>query len=640
MKSLLELKKIGLALVVFAVMAAAPRAAEAPRQMLLDPAAAGAAQQVKSDNSPEIKINADPAVPGIVVTIPPGKSSYPGVNIKPASGAAWDLSAFGHVDARVTNLGAGPLKIALRVDNAGNWQDNPFNTESITLKPGESGTITTIFGFSYGRQPGYALKPGAVVNLLMFALKAAGPQSFRIDWIAAAGPAGEKPPVDPKTIRVKPAGGMLFGPGANLTDAAKQIEALGVKAALTQTNQPALRIDFDNARARQQLAKLKPAAGRWDLREYLEIRLRLRNAGTAPLTPRVRIESDKGATEWQAADAPLAPGAAAEMVIPFINPVPWQGIKGSGDRTSWNGEKGTGNQVANDAVGAVVLTATRPAPGTALEVEWIRAGLPPAPALPDWLGKRPPVEGEWVKTFDDEFDGSAIDETKWAISGPNYWDKTSHWSKKNVIVGGGVVRMRYEKKTGPQNDDPTQKSSAYASGLLETYGKWTQRYGYFEARMKLPTAPGLWPAFWMMPDRGAAAGAQGKRQDTANGGMEFDIMEHLTRWGGLRYNIAMHWDSYAQGKHKQTGTERIYVQPDKDGFITAGLLWLPGLAVYYGNGREVGRWEDPRISNVPSDMMFTLPTGGWDNSRLEDAKLPDDFTIDYVRAWQRRDLAQ
>lgn len=188
--------------------------------------------------------------------------------------------------------------------------------------------------------------------------------------------------------------------------------------------------------------------------------------------------------------------------------------------------------------------------------------------------------------------------------------------------------MRYEKKTGPQNDDPTQKSSAYASGLLETYGKWTQRYGYFEARMKLPTAPGLWPAFWMMPDRGAAAGAQGKRQDTANGGMEFDIMEHLTRWGGLRYNIAMHWDSYAQGKHKQTGTERIYVQPDKDGFITAGLLWLPGLAVYYGNGREVGRWEDPRISNVPSDMMFTLPTGGWDNSRLEDAKLPDDFTID------------
>jgi hypothetical protein len=31
--------------------------------------------------------------------------------------------------------------------------------------------------------------------------------------------------------------------------------------------------------------------------------------------------------------------------------------------------------------------------------------------------------------------------------------------------------------------------------------------------------------------------------------------------------------------------------------------------------------------------------GGWDNSPLEDAKLPDDFVIDWVRAWQRKDLA-
>jgi hypothetical protein len=37
-------------------------------------------------------------------------------------------------------------------------------------------------------------------------------------------------------------------------------------------------------------------------------------------------------------------------------------------------------------------------------------------------------------------------------------------------------------------------------------------------------------------------------------------------------------------------------------------------------------------------MMFTLPAGGWDNDWLDDAKLPDDLVIDYVRVWQRADL--
>ncbi|MDQ2732117.1 MAG: glycoside hydrolase family 16 protein, partial [Armatimonadota bacterium] len=169
-------------------------------------------------------------------------------------------------------------------------------------------------------------------------------------------------------------------------------------------------------------------------------------------------------------------------------------------------------------------------------------------------------------------------------------------------------------------------------------GKWVQRYGYFEARMKLPAVPGLWPAFWMMPDRGPAADPQWKRQDTGNGGMEFDVMEHLTRWGHYRYNIAMHYDGYGKD-HKQIGSEKVYVQPDKDGFLTCGLLWTPGSAVYYCNGQEVLRWENPRISNVPSILMFTLPAGGWDNNALDDKQLPADFVIDYVRVWQRKDLA-
>ena len=156
--------------------------------------------------------------------------------------------------------------------------------------------------------------------------------------------------------------------------------------------------------------------------------------------------------------------------------------------------------------------------------------------------------------------------------------------------------------------------------------------------MKLPTAPGLWPAFWMMPDRGPSYAPQSGRQDTHNGGMEFDVMEHLDRWGLYRYNIAMHWDGYGK-EHKSVGSDKIYVQPDKEGYITCGLLWSPGHASFYCNGREVLVWDNPRISDVPEDIMFTLPQGGWDNNPIDNSKLPNDFIIDYVRVWQRKDLA-
>lgn len=163
-------------------------------------------------------------------------------------------------------------------------------------------------------------------------------------------------------------------------------------------------------------------------------------------------------------------------------------------------------------------------------------------------------------------------------------------------------------------------------------------YGHVEARLKLPHAPGLWPAFWMMPDRGIAAGLQWVRQSTYNGGMECDIMEFLSRWGIYRYNIAMHWNGYTTD-HQQTGSSCTYVAPDTNGFITCGLLGTPGSVVYLCNGVVVAQWDSPRVSSVPSNMIFDMVSGGWDNDALDNAQLPDDLVIDYVRCWQRDDLA-
>ena len=551
--------------------------------------------QVRVDNAPALVIN-----------IAPGQDPYPGITLRPATGN-WDFTGRGHVDARVANLGSNRLTVCLRVDNPGPSQDRPWNTEMCVIKPGTTGTVRVWFGYSNGKA-GYALKPAAVIRALIFTGKSEQPQAFRVEAVEAGGAPGEQPLVDPNAVRIVPPAGNLFGTG------------IATQVVTTASLQ------------------IKPPVGRWDLRDYLEVRVVVKNTGTTFVTPRVRLESNGGPSDWIASATPVTPGTTQEIVVPFAAAVPWQIRPSTNTAGKLDCVPGTGTRLTSDAVAGITITPPLP-------VQSIRASLPPIPVVPEWLGKRPPVDGDWTLTFADEFDGREINTNVWNVVGENWYDKKSHYSRDNVIVGDGVARLRYEKKRGWHNDDPGYKAhpgaltgeTDYATGYLDTFGKWTQTYGYFESRLKLPPAPGLGPAFWTMPDRGPKVVPLGKRGSTGDGGMEFDIMEQLSRWGRYRYNIAMHWDGYGVD-HKSAGTSTIYVQPDKDGFITCGLLWTPGVAVYYCNGREVLRWEDPRVASVPADLMFTLPCGGWDNDAVVDAKLPVDFVIDYVRVWQRKDL--
>jgi beta-glucanase (GH16 family) len=479
-----------------------------------------------------------------------------------------------------------------------------------------------MFGYSYGHKPAYVLKSKSISAVNLFVNKGKKTQTFRIDSIEAGGEAGEKPPIDPKSIRVVPKDGIILGPTAPI-DPDKQIETHDAKAEALDGG-TALHVLFP-ASGKESSASIKPPIGKWDLHNDLQVRVKVKNDGTGAVSPKVRVESEWNPGDWASAGE-IAPGAEAEITAPFIS------------AKIWDGSKGTGNRVSPDEVSAITFTADAGSAERSIRVISVIAEMPPTPALPEWLGKRPPVEGNWTKTFDDEFDGTSLDASKWNVKGENYYDKVSHWSAENVIVSGGYARLHFEKKTGHQNDDPKRNETPYATGFLDSLDKFAQRYGYFESRMKLPTAPGLWPAFWLMPDRGRNFNPKWQRTATEVGGMEFDIMEHLTRWGPTRYNIAMHWDGYGKD-HKALGSEKIYVQPDKDGFITAGVLITPGSAVYYCNGKEVLRWENPRVSAVPEYMMFTMPSGGWDNNALDDAKLPADLVIDYVRVWQRADLA-
>lgn len=601
---------------------------------LIDFGAAGADARIRhnpGNEDAEFRIVDGPKGKALEVEVKAGGTSgYPGVLILPKDGA-WDLSAYGCVEASVTNLGEKAATICLRVDNDGDWQSNPWSSENLSVQPGRTGTGKVYFGYSWGK-PGFKLDPSKVSQILVFIGKPKETVKFRVESLCASGKPGSRPGsiVD----SVKPKDGSIFN--FSSPSASSLIEERGAKAVLSGK---AAQIAFSSKDGEKWPGVFfkAPEGTVWNLGDFDGVEFSVSNPGAKPVRIFCRVDNKgaNGRANCAVADATLAPGERKSVPVRFASAKPWSG-----------NEKDSGSRISSaDVVGALIFT-EKPSEDCAIALDSINAFAGIDSAISEWLGKRPPVEGDWSMTFNDDFDGGSLDLKKWCNEGPNYWDKKTHWSKANAIVGGGTVRLRYEKRHGFHNDNPDDKTTSfngknesdYACGFLETYGKWTQRYGYFEARMKLPGAPGLWPAFWMMPDRGSEAGPQWKRQETGKGGMEFDIMEHLTRWGSRRYNIAFHWNGYGKN-HKSIGSESVYVQPDKDGFITCGLLWTPGFAAYYCNGREVARWEDPVIASVQSNMIFTMPMGGWNNNALDDSKLPADFIIDYVRVWQRKDLA-
>lgn len=112
-------------------------------------------------------------------------------------------------------------------------------------------------------------------------------------------------------------------------------------------------------------------------------------------------------------------------------------------------------------------------------------------------------ERSWTLTWSDEFEGTAgssPNNTKWTYDigvGNNGWGNSElqHYTNRPINVqlngeGQLVITARKESYAG----------SGFTSARIKTQGLFSQTYGRFEARIKTPTGPGIWPAFWLLGD--------------------------------------------------------------------------------------------------------------------------------------------
>lgn len=175
-----------LVVLVFSAMAAD----NGQRLIPLDQPAA--AKQVKPSDEAQVVIafKGQGSKRVLQITCKAGAPGYPGISI--TSGDSWDVSAFGHIEAKIKNVGEQAIDLAVRVDNPGDWKTSPWNTEHSGIKPGESKTIRVCFGYAFG-QPAYALDPKRVSQVLLFVTSSASQQDFQLESLVAGGKPGEKP---------------------------------------------------------------------------------------------------------------------------------------------------------------------------------------------------------------------------------------------------------------------------------------------------------------------------------------------------------------------------------------------------------------------------------------------------------------
>jgi beta-glucanase (GH16 family) len=234
-----------------------------------------------------------------------------------------------------------------------------------------------------------------------------------------------------------------------------------------------------------------------------------------------------------------------------------------------------------------------------------------AGTVQEWLPPGSPGK-EWKLIWQDEFDGTKLDETKWNRLG-DWKRRDGFWIKEDAYLSGKGTLLLRTKKDGDR----------YTSGAVNTQGKFEHAFGYYVARCRMPKQGGHWPAFWMMCPGVGQVGNEGRD------GTEIDIVEIPWRDGKVTFNL--HWDGYGKD-HKSAGTNTT-IAALTEGFHDYGLLWTKEEYVFYVDGKEVWRTKAGGVSQVPEYLKLTEEIGEWGGG-ITQAQLPDYFEVDYVRVYE------
>ena len=194
----------------------------------------------------------------------------------------------------------------------------------------------------------------------------------------------------------------------------------------------------------------------------------------------------------------------------------------------------------------------------------------------------------------------------------------------------------------------------FLSGAISSHDKFSQKYGYFEARIKIPNAIGTFPAFWLFHQRRVSDGTYRS---------EIDIMENLGHAPWFVYN-SYH---YHYNVSETYSGDANFLVPDPSGQVYTGtdysenfhvyaVEWEPGKISWFIDGVMVSELVSDKVDFEEMYIIINHAIGGnWVNfptnagglGRSESERFPTNqerqvgnfsnpaLEIDYVRAYRR-----
>ena len=240
-------------------------------------------------------------------------------------------------------------------------------------------------------------------------------------------------------------------------------------------------------------------------------------------------------------------------------------------------------------------------------------------------------ERNWELTWSDEFNGNANtspDNTKWTYDiGNGGWGNAEleYYTNRadNVSTDGNgnlVITAKNESYGG----------SSYTSGRIKTQGLFSQAYGRFEARIKTPYGPGIWPAFWLL---GEDVNSVGWPQCG-----EIDIMELRGQKPNI-INGTVHGPGYSGGSAitKTYGLQNARFDTDYHIFA---VEWSPEKLDFFVDdylyqritpSSVTGNW----VFNHPFHIILNVAVGGnYVGYPITTTPFPQKMYVDYVRVYK------
>ena len=235
--------------------------------------------------------------------------------------------------------------------------------------------------------------------------------------------------------------------------------------------------------------------------------------------------------------------------------------------------------------------------------------------------------------WSDEFNGavgSGPDPTKWTYDlggggwGNNELETYTDSRNNSLIVADPLATDGFALAIRAQNSN-----GSYTSARIKTQGLFAWQYGRMEARARIPSGAGYWPAFWTLGNNIATAGWP------ACG--EVDIMEWVPQTPSEIY-----------GSLHSVGSNNLtegYILPNgaayADGYHVFAIDWYPNEIVFSMDGIV---YEDQKESALPAStawpftqpffIILNLAVGGdWPGSPNSSTVFPADYRVDYVRVY-------